>query len=101
MEVKIRLTERTSKIVFNFFSASPLYIFVFKSYYMEEKKVKLRIEVQQIGDSYKTEYNIDYLIISILINNNSFSVDRVFRVNMPSGFNESKSTFVHYPFVHN
>ena len=67
---------------------------------MEKKTVKLRIEVQQIGDSYKNAYNIDYMIISILVNN-SFSVDRVFRVNMPNEFNETKDTFEHYPFVYN
>lgn len=71
-----------------------------KSYYMEEKKVKLRIEVQQIGDSYKYDYHCDYMIITILVNNN-FCADRVFRVNMPNEFNETKVTFVHYPFVYN
>ncbi len=67
---------------------------------MEKKKVKLRIEVQQIGDNYKNDSQIDYMIISILVNN-SFCVDRVFRVNMPTQFNETKDTFVLHPFVYN
>lgn len=67
---------------------------------MEKKTVKLKIEVQQIGDSYKFDYHCDYMIITILVNNN-FCVDRVFRVDMPKSFNESKDTFVHYPFVFN
>jgi len=67
---------------------------------MEKKRVKLRIEVQQIGDTYKNNYHIDYMIVTMLINNN-FSVGNVFRVNMPPEFNETKDTFVHYPFVFN
>jgi hypothetical protein len=63
---------------------------------MEEKKVKVRIEHQDIGDG----YSLDFLIVTILINNN-FNPDLSVRCDPPLAFNEDRKTFKLYPFVHN
>jgi len=63
---------------------------------MEKKKVRLRIEHQDIGDG----EDLDFLIITILVNN-TFNPNLSVICDPPITFNEDKKKFKHYPFVHN